>query len=275
MLKLNVGGRTRETMTICIAAICNNLQNVVMASDRMVTASYPPIEFEHRMPKLEELSKTCLALTAGDALAHVDLCRRVAVRISRLVGPSIAEITDVVKESYVYQRSNRIEELFLKPRGFDIETFYKQAIRGLPEPIAITLDRQIQTFDYGLEMIIAGVDDGKGHIYGVRNPGVVDCYDALGYNAIGSGELHALSTLILNDYVPTSDVKHAVYLVYEAKRHAEVAPGVGKLIDVAIITDNGCQKLSPQVIENLAEIYEKKSAPVSQEVDHMIDNLDL
>ena len=37
-------------MTICIAAMCDKSNAIVAVSDRMMTANYPAIEFEHNIP---------------------------------------------------------------------------------------------------------------------------------------------------------------------------------------------------------------------------------
>jgi len=62
-------------MTICISAICEGGKAVVVASDRMVTAGFLALEFEHPGGKIKEISKTCVGLTAGDALAQIELFR--------------------------------------------------------------------------------------------------------------------------------------------------------------------------------------------------------
>ena len=104
-------------MTVCIATLCNQAKDVVVASDRMITATYPPIEFEHGIPKLEVISSSCIVLTAGDALAHADLCRNVNGRISELSRPRTTVITEEIRKGYVVQRLKTIEERFLTSRG--------------------------------------------------------------------------------------------------------------------------------------------------------------
>lgn len=74
-------------MTVCIAAICGGGTAIVVAADRMITASYPPVEFEHDVPKLEGLGSSCVALTAGDALAHIDLFRSAKEALGALSAP--------------------------------------------------------------------------------------------------------------------------------------------------------------------------------------------
>jgi hypothetical protein len=52
-------------MTICVAANCAKSRAVVVASDRMLSAEFLTLEFDHPDAKIEEISPTCVALTAG------------------------------------------------------------------------------------------------------------------------------------------------------------------------------------------------------------------
>ena len=60
-------------MTICIAGISDKSKSVIFASDRMVTANYPPMEFEHNKSKITKVSNKCIMLSAGNALANDDI----------------------------------------------------------------------------------------------------------------------------------------------------------------------------------------------------------
>lgn len=260
-------------MTICIGAICDKYKAAVVASDKMVTAWYPPIEFEHDTPKIEELSDTCVALTAGSALAHTELFREVKSDLATISKPLVSRITKSIKDSFVEQRKNRVEELYLKPKGMTLESFYKEYADSLPAEIVVGIHKKIEETEYELEILIVGLDNEGAHIHGVRDPGVSDCYDSLGYNAIGSGELHALSTFMLNNYTPKNSINHAVYLVYEAKRNAEVSQGVGKSTDMCLITDNGIKYLSMDEMARLGVIYEKKTKPEREEISQLVKDL--
>jgi 20S proteasome alpha/beta subunit len=260
-------------LTVCIGALCGNSREVVVASDRMITATYPPIEFEHGMPKLEIVSSSCIVLTAGDALAHADLCRNVRARVGVLSRPKVAKITDEVRAGYVAQRLQTIEHRFLESRGWSIRDFYDRYMRTLPSDIIVTLDHQIANYNYGLSILVAGVDPDEAHIYGIRNPGETDCYDSLGYHAIGIGAMHAISSFIANGYLPTVDLKFAVYYAYEAKKNAENAPGVGKDIDMAIIQNGGHNIITTEQIDALEEIYETRRVHKTSEFQDAINGL--
>ena len=91
-------------MTICIAAIGGGGTHVVVASDRMVTANPPPIEFEHNSPKITEVSQHCVVMTAGDALAHVELCNEAINMAQAIRVLSIRQISAEIQQVYTDQR---------------------------------------------------------------------------------------------------------------------------------------------------------------------------
>jgi len=260
-------------MTICIAALCGEAKVVVVASDRMITATYPPIEFEHGIPKLEIICPTCIVLTAGDALAHADICRAVRGKVSSLTRPRMVVITEEIRKTYVTQRQKTISERFLEPRGWTLEGFYEKYARTLHPDLVVTIDHEIATYDYGLQLIVAGVDPEEAHIYGIRHPGEVDCYDSLGYHAIGIGAMHAVSSLIANGYQPNIGINMAVYLVYEAKKNAESAPGVGQNTDIAIIEGEGHKTITSDQISLLEGIYDSRRIRQTDEFQKAVNNL--
>lgn len=264
-------------MTICIAAICDEGKNAIGTSDRMITITMPPIEYEHAVPKIGTITKSCVALTSGSALAHTDLCREATAGISGISAPTTKTIVDKIVECYIEQRKRKIEQEILKSRGFTFDTFYPN-LRNLPPEIGITIDARIETFDFNLELLVTGVDKSGGHIYQVDNPGTANCFDSLGYGSIGSGWHHAVYSLIANNYTSLFPMKEAVYLVYEAKKRAESAPGVGRDTDMCIITPNGIKTLSEKVMSRLNEIYEKKmeiERSRTKEIDQLIKQLKL
>jgi len=267
---LRAGG---DGITVCIAALCNGTKDVVVASDRMITATYPPIEFEHGIPKIEEICPYCVVLTAGDALAHADLCRLVRGNVSILSRPRVQQITEEIKQAYVAQRLKTIEERYLSTRGWKLNDFYEEHIRKIPTDLAIAIDNQIATYDYGLSIIVAGADSDEAHVYGIRHPGDVDCYDAIGYHAIGIGAMHAVSNLVANGYLPAVTVKMSVYMVYEAKKNAENAPGVGNQTDIMIIRNTGHQWVIPEQIKQLEQIYESRRIRQTNEFLEAVDKL--
>ena len=263
-------------MTICIAAICDNKSKVIVACDRMITVRMPPQEFEHSGPKLHRISDTCVVTTAGSVLAHVDMCEDVKTEMVHISQPSIRAIVECITKNFVAQRKRRVEDDILKPRGFDLKSFYEK-VGELPPQIGVTIDSDIMKYDgFNLELLIAGVDRAGAHIYEVIDPGSFECYDSLGYDAIGSGEHHAIRTFIFNNYSCTLPLNQALFSVYEAKKWSENAPGVGKATDMCVVEKQKVTVLSTETINGLEAIYEKKiglERSHAKDVATLIDNL--
>jgi len=245
-------------MTICIAAICEQGSALVLATDSMITNEGLSIEFEHPGKKMTPLSDTCIALTAGDALAHTELFNMVQEEITKLRTPSVIEVVSKIKECYQNIRKREIREKILNPRGFkDFDDFY-QAQRVLHPDIAINIQSEIERYDYGLHILIGGISEGVAHIYGISDPGTSKCFDAIGFHAIGSGLPHAINTLIARNCNQELSLPEVFLIVYEAKKMAEKAPGVGTTItDMCIMNSRGISEFPREKISELQEIYEK------------------
>lgn len=245
-------------MTICIAAICEKGSSLILATDSMVTNEGLSIQFEHPTKKMTPLSDSCIALTAGDALAHTELFNMVQGEITKLKAPSVPEVVSKIKECYQRIRKSEIKEKLLSPRGFnDFEDFY-QAQRVLIPDIALTIQNQIDRYEYGLEILVAGISAEVAHIYGISDPGTSKCFDAIGFHAIGSGLPHAVNILIARGCYQGSDLKEALLIVYEAKKMAEKAPGVGaNITDICIMNRGGTIGFPRNKLGELHEIYER------------------
>lgn len=250
-----IGGKG---VTICIAAICEDGSTLVTASDRAVTSSSISIEFEHPAKKMTCLSDSCVALTAGDALAYTELFNRVYREIADHRTPSVNEVVSKIKECYQERRKEEIIENFLIPRGFkDFASFYQAQQHLLPD-LALTIQTQIERYNYGLQILVAGFNGGTAHIYEVNDPGTSRCFDSIGYHAIGSGLPHAMYTLISRNCNRDMSIEDALLIIYEAKKMAERAPGVGSnATDLCIINSTKMYSSKSEHIKELETIYLK------------------
>jgi len=224
----------------------------------MLTNPTLSIEFEHDEPKWQKLSETSVALTAGEATPPTELCIEVKSEIEKKASPRISDIASVMCEKYRDCKMKRIEELHFKPRGFSIEE-YLRIQQHLNENVVLRLERAIESGEMEMSVIMVGVDDLGAHIFDIRDPGHAECFDRIGFHAIGSGLPHALASFISFNYTPNLDLKEATYITYEAKKHAEKAPGVGKTAtDMGIISSKGIRVIKPEEIEKLEAIYNEK-----------------
>ena len=261
-------------MTICIAATCADQKAVVAASDRMVSAPFLTLEFDHPDAKIDQLSRTCVGLTAGDALVATDLFTGFEGMVSQLQDPGVLLIAEHVKQRFVEVRQKLIDERVFRPRGISFVDFYsKGLVSALPPDLAMILDNQAQEGQLQASVIVAGVDGSGSHIHGIEDPGTSSCFDRLGYHAIGSGYRHALLYLATTQQHWSSSVNQTVHNVYEAKKQAELAQGVGNTTEMRVITERGVRALTQSDLNALEELHELRTVPASDCLKNKIDKL--
>lgn len=262
-------------MTICIACLCERGKTLVVASDRMITAGFLAKEFEHDKSKIHKLSAGVVALTAGDATRAIEVFRAVESSISSKPDVSVRDVASLVSQEYEKLRNQKVTDNFFRPRGMTRESFYKEYAKLLPQEMALSLEKMLHQTNLGLTIIIAGVDDAGGHIFGITNPGNMECFDAIGYHSIGSGELHAFLSLIGKNTSIDDDLTQCIYKVYEAKRAAETAPGVGNLTDVAIVRQGGAYDLTGEDISILDDAFAKINKPRKSNIKEALKGLSI
>ena len=261
-------------MTICIGAICNKGKAVIVATDSMVTAQFPPLQFEQPSSKLETLTDKSVFLIADDILLAAEVLKRTKAKLSSSRSTRIDDITKTVCESYKEYRQEIIEEVYLKSRALNLQLFYREVLCAkLPKELASNLDTSIINFVLTVQLIVAGIDEMGGHIYIVSNPGVSSCHDKIGCVAIGSGAMYAISTFILSNFSIDFGINQGVYYAFESKMSAEKAPGVGTGTNMAIITFEGIRILTQQEIELLKETCIRVTKPRVEEKEKAIDAL--
>lgn len=261
-------------MTVCIAANCGKGSAVVVASDRMLSAPFLTIEFDHADAKIDLISPTCVALSAGDALRADEVLGAGTGLAGQLSEPFVSQFADHIRQKFVEARRKAANELILEPRGLSFEGFYERGgIQRLPGELAMLLDSRIQMMQINVSIILAGLDRTGPHIYSIEDPGTATSYDRLGYFAIGSGERHAMLTLVAHNQHRDIGLNQTVFNVYCAKRAAEVAPGVGLATEMRVITHDGVKSLSSEELEALSPLYEKRVRPKLDELDKAIGDL--
>ena len=252
-------------MTICIAAICEEGQKIVVAADQMFTVGAPlNVEFEPELSKIEEVVPGCVVLAAGNSLYADEVIKGVR---SKLVGgqPStVKQVCSSVKDEYANFRADKLEEQIIQATlGKDLSTFrakggflpaYLQTQPNMYQQILV----QSTQFNLGLDLMVAGTDAAGTHIAAIGNPGTMYFFDKLGYNAIGSGAVHAAIKFYLGGQTPKSSLADTLFAVYDAKRAAEVAPGVGRQTEVAVIARGDIWICPQALLDEITTVYEEQ-----------------
>jgi 20S proteasome alpha/beta subunit len=260
-------------MTICLGALCagangTDASAVVVASDRMVTMG-GITEFEHEVPKVTQIGDRIVVLAAGDALRGAQLINE----LRRDVHHGAQQLQNVAATAaalYAALRRQQIESEILSPRGITMQQFYQGLQQAMLPQLVINIDNLIGTFNYNLEVLIAGADDSGAHLYAITNPGgSYDDFQPIGYAAIGSGALHAVQSLIGMRQAPLRSLHETVFNVYASKRRAEAAPGVGRETDVVIIQANAITRVEQPVLQQLDTLYQEYQRPVEEMGRHL------
>jgi hypothetical protein len=113
-----------------------------------------------------------------------------------------------------------------------------------------------------VELIVAGVDS-SGHLFTVRNPGgSAECHDVIGTVVIGSGEIHAVQSMIGFGHAATQLVKDTIFHVFASMRRAELAPGVGRDTGLMVLSPSGAVRPPDKALAKLGELYDSYAASV-------------
>jgi hypothetical protein len=84
----------------------------------------------------------------------------------------------------------------------------------------------------------------------------------IGFCTIGAGRAEAHVSLAWREYQTSWSLAEGVFGAYEAKRAAELAPGVGDTTDIAIISGKKRSRfLTASAIDELAKIYKESRKP--------------
>lgn len=243
-------------MTICLADICEN-KYVAVVTDRMVTVIPPNIEFEAPFPKAREISDNCMFATAGSAIAHTPIFHDVHVDIIRDGTKDIDKVAEYTRNAYLKARNRKLEEEVLFPFGLNLQTYY-QLQGGMNPSLGNVIVQNMAKYNYGLWMLLVGVDEKGGHIYRIENPGKVFSFDSIGYHAIGSGELHAMSAFIANNTHSGIPLKKGLAIAFEAKKRSEKAQGVGTETDMFVVTCDKVIHLPAEIVGQFDAMYQKR-----------------
>jgi hypothetical protein len=136
---------------------------------------------------------------------------------------------------------------------------YMQAMSGaqLNDHIAAVANR-VQEFVFDCALLVCGFDkDNMAYIILLEAPGIaVDCTNT-GFAAIGSGSEKAVSGLLFAEHARSHGAARTLFDCFDAKIHAEMAPGVGYEWDMHLITAARAIPLRPEAKPLLEQVWLK------------------
>ena len=207
---------------------------------------------------------------------NMSLQSEILAKASQILAPQLTEdrlSVDAVLNAYTaaYQEIyfTAAESAVLVPNLHTRET-YQQLERQGDETVVADLRDRLAAFqrsfkanpDNGIETIIAGFDHQGAHLYKLYFDDIIPLTGD-GYAVIGCGSPHADSHFQLSGYTSTWRYRDAIFLLYEAKKKAEIADSVGKETDMFRLfplplgpTDPTFQRLGDMKVALIAGLYD-------------------
>jgi len=262
-------------MTICIAGITER-SKIVAITDKMLTIGAPvTTKFEvSGNDKAIKISEKVVALFAGDVIQANEILTRAKVVIDGKT--DVREISEAVVGAYKEQYKFLVTEHLLSKFGITLDIFMANH-RNFDAEMVRNVTDTISKYNLDAIVIVAGIDTSP-HIYQIASPGVLSCYDSVGYACIGSGSQHAMFSLIESEYSGDMEKAKSIYSLIEAKKRAEYDPGVGQLCDLVII-DSEVKKIPTEKINLSMKKYNSHAKRIrktkEKNADIMLKELDI
>jgi len=241
-------------LTICVAAIgrCDDIgkdcEAVVFATDHMITLKQIG-QFEHAVEKYRKINSNTVAMLSGEALLFDEVLKGATET------GNLDEIGQKIHQNMISIRDMRISKLIFEKLKIDFD-FLKELLKAPAHNATVeNILSTIEKFKLDTTVLIVGFKDNLAQLVEINEFNLTNTRD-INFDAIGSGSVQALNTLLFQRHSKADDLKATLYNVYKAKRNSEVAVGVGKETDLLILFPSGkLHKIGDKEAGLLANIY--------------------
>ena len=235
------GGERRQEevveVTQLVGAICEDGKAIVAVADRMVTSS--AFRYEPGMSKGYMLTDTAFVMMAGGTETASAIAQAAYAAVTQKQEKYVAAMAREVALAFRAQREREVVERYLSKYGIRSLQHWHEVQGQLREDLAQSIAAQIAMHKVGVELMVGGVDTAGAKLYVTADRAESQPYTRTGYCCVGSGSVHAATTLARCKYDSTFGLNEALYVAYEAKKRAELAPGVGPETDIFVIDAGG------------------------------------
>ncbi len=227
----------------------------------MMLTTEPPA-----LSKIQKLSERVVLAFSGSVPDGEEFLALTRARIGAVPKQPMSAIADAAKIAYAELKKKRAEETILTPLlGVNFAGLQSLIAQSAASQVLQQVFGMLHGHNLQLEALIAGSDDTGHHLFVASHPGQVLAMNSTGFTAVGSGALHAAIRLSLGQHTPNTSLIDGVYNVYEAKRAAEVAPGVGKMTDIAILKDGAIFDAPESMFKLLEELHKERPGLAKEE----------
>ncbi len=249
---------------------------VVGVADRMVTAG--DIEYEPQSTKIRRITDSIIVMIAGEISVHAEAEGRLLVSTRKGdVTQTVRGVAHAYLDALRAIRHERASAYLLR---------HPEDKEGRDDLSHLIPEYAPDYEDPEFDALVVGIDHyPRGrlspHIYEIRQT-TLRCLDHQGYAAVGIGDWHARSRLMLSGHTPNATLQDAVVAAFTAKKRAEVAPGVGAATDVFTVgpSRKPFARFPDHWVEILDSAYEDSEArarvamkEAREELDGYLDDL--
>jgi 20S proteasome alpha/beta subunit len=256
-------------LTVGIGAICEDGRVAVVSADKMVTFGTPMnLQTEpEALKKITQLTDKTLVVFSGNTADGEEITNGARPAIAVNPNLPVSQIAEALRDSYARHKQRRVEENILRPYlGANFQQFQTMATQSPASQIMQQVLGLILQHNLNTDFLVAGMDDSGAHVFAVTHPGQLIPLATTGFGTIGSGSLHAGVRMSLGQHTKSASLVDTIYNVYEAKRASEVAPGVGKLTDLAVIRGGRIFFAGPEQFKAFESAHKEK--PALNEKEH-------
>jgi hypothetical protein len=174
-------------------------------------------------------------------------------------GVGVDDAVMALAAAYQAVRQEKIEQMILRSIGLTWAHLHDRGVQILGEKLHMQVVQQIMNVNIQVELLVAGLEGNEARIGVVTHPGTTRWLDRPGFAAIGSGGMHANIALAASGQSPSAPLAECAYRVYEAKRKAETAPGVGASTDMLVLRvgskPNPSRPVGTEAMKELDRLY--------------------
>lgn len=232
-------------VTICIAALCENSEKIILVSDTKV--SFGDFSADKAVLKQEPFFTRWMTMFAGEDVEHIPfILRRAhdllsATRKRKGAIPTPQQVASALQRSYEERFEAQIEAKVLRRYGYTVKSFRDEGKKKCTASVYNGLCAKIANVKLSLKFLLVGFDaKNKGHIIVGGGEEAPTDYTMLGFWAIGTGADAALSSLVYHrerQHISASaPVEECLYVTLAAKFMAESARDVGEFTTASTVS---------------------------------------
>lgn len=240
-------------MTICIAAIGKDEKDteaIVFATDHMVSLQQIG-QFEMPVVKYKKITDNAIAMLAGETLLFNDIIEQCKANCS------FDQMKEKIRSKMFAIREDRIQKQLLDNYKMNYVNVMDLLKSPLQNAFSLNIIDFITKYTLNTLILLVGFANHQAQIVEITESKVAEARD-IGFDAIGSGGMQAMNTLLFQKHSRNDSLSTTIYDVYKAKRNAEVAVGVGKETDILILRESGLEPIDEERVKILAQIYDEE-----------------